>query len=226
MSTIEIHHSESKGKNGLAYVIDTERCLFRPDGAAYPHLAPLSEVVLLGKVREPLDATTAFRTAICLAARDAYAAMPTHAGRIDRAIDIALAGDVVLHEDGSASVLSSTDRAVLYTVSGTACTCPDHTRPGVIACKHRLAKRLYTRAVTMSKTLLQEALDMPQDPTPAAAPEAIGTKILADLTVIINGCSVVLTLEDTSDVRLAQRLEALTRQYSAKANKPGKSIGK
>jgi hypothetical protein len=227
MSSIEIHHSESKGKNGLAYVIDAERCVFAATGAAYPHFAPLSDVVLLGKMTAPMDATTAFRTAICLAARDAYAALPRHAIRIDKAINIALTGDVVLHEDGSASVVSCADPGLRYHIVGTKCTCPDAKRTGVVACKHRLARRLYMRAVTVSKTLLEEALDMPETHlTPTQEQSTTGTKIVADLTVIVNGTSIVLTLEDTSDERLMARIEVLSKKYGAKASKPGKSIGK
>jgi hypothetical protein len=75
-------------------------------------------------------------------ARTRYAG---EAARIDRGLVMALNGGVTLHQDGTASVQSSSNAEVVYTVNGH-CDCPDASRAPEGRCKHRWAKCLVKRA--------------------------------------------------------------------------------
>lgn len=74
----------------------------------------------------------------------ALAGLPTETEeRLGRAYGLALAGAVVLNEDGSATVASQSTTGVHYPVNGR-CTCPDARNGapvvrGVPACKHQIA---------------------------------------------------------------------------------------
>jgi hypothetical protein len=76
-------------------------------------------------------------------ARTRYAG---EAQRIDRALVIALNGGVTLHQDGTASVQSSSDAEVVYHVAHGTCDCPDFERAPAGRCKHRYSVCLVKKA--------------------------------------------------------------------------------
>jgi hypothetical protein len=80
-------------------------------------------------------------------ARATYA--PAHHPRIQRGLEIALAGGVDLLPDGTAHVQSQTAPEARYLVNGR-CPCPDQAAPQEV-CKHRWAKLLTKAALNVQK---------------------------------------------------------------------------
>jgi hypothetical protein len=84
--------------------------------------------------------------AVMTVATRAKATLPQCAARIDRAVKLALAGDVKLLEDGTALVLSQSNGHTIYQVVSDTCDCPDVAQAPSGLCKHRLAVAIATRA--------------------------------------------------------------------------------
>jgi|RhiMetdeSRZDD1v2_1073273.scaffolds.fasta_scaffold4052632_2 hypothetical protein len=59
-----------------------------------------------------------FRQAVAAVAAKAHEKLPEHAGRIDSAVKLVLAGDVELLPDGTATVASRSDASRTYTRLG------------------------------------------------------------------------------------------------------------
>jgi hypothetical protein len=108
-----------------------------------------------------------FRTTLETLAAQAKANLPENAGRIDAAVALVLAGDVVLQPDGMALVGSASQPMTTYSVNGT-CACPDFARAPQAWCKHRIARALQLRT---ERTLQgAEASSSSQDaPSPGQA---------------------------------------------------------
>jgi hypothetical protein len=103
-------------------------------------------------VHEPTT-TVNFDTALRSAANRARATQrPVHHPRIQRGLEIALAGGVDLLPDGTAMVQSQTRPGETYHVNGR-CPCPDHDAPQAV-CKHRWAKLLTKAALNVQKRTL------------------------------------------------------------------------
>jgi Ribonuclease G/E len=69
-------------------------------------------------------------------------------GRLERGLELALAGAVMLSE-GGALIKSQKDDNATYTINGQPCTCPDSRAPivgGRKACKHQIAAWLVMKA--------------------------------------------------------------------------------
>jgi hypothetical protein len=105
---------------------------------------PPSTVESLATLRQALQRDTALRQ-MADRARTRYAG---EAARIDRGLVIALNGGVTLHPDGTASVQSSSNAEVVYTVNGQ-CDCPDAARAPEGRCKHAFAKALVKKATAL-----------------------------------------------------------------------------
>jgi hypothetical protein len=141
---------------------------------------------------EPL-VRRAFREAVAEVAERAKAALPVAVnGRIDKAVQIVLAGDVVpCEQDGRFFVGSQSDPGIQHVVAGT-CDCKDSDRPELEGwCKHKIASALWTRATALSKQRLQAALEPPAAPAPL--PEAPAS---CNVYVEVRGRKVQVTLRD------------------------------
>jgi len=92
-----------------------------------------------------------------LAAR-ARAALPlTVNSRIEKAVRLVQADSVVLHDDGTATVVSESDGITPYRVVGKSCACPDYTFQAPQGwCAHRIAVAIVQRPTT-------QAQDVPSD---------------------------------------------------------------
>lgn len=93
------------------------------------------------------DHTIQFDTQLRTLAAQATTRYPNEQARIDKALLLALNGQVTLHADGTATVQSSSDVEVCYTVAHGQCTCADATRAPLF-CKHRMAVCLVKKART------------------------------------------------------------------------------
>lgn len=94
-------------------------------------------------VRQDTTADHLTTLALCQAYRLAKAVYP-ETERMRNGLRLALAGQVVLHENGTATVHSQYGTTT-YTVNGT-CSCPDAAKAPKGQCKHRWAKALSRKA--------------------------------------------------------------------------------
>jgi hypothetical protein len=93
------------------------------------------------------SSTVQFDTALRVMADRARTRYAGEAARIDRALVIALNGGVTLHQDGTASVQSSSDAEVVYHVAHGTCDCPDFERAPEGRCKHVWARCFVRKAL-------------------------------------------------------------------------------
>ena len=80
-----------------------------------------------------------FRETLATLATKTQAKLPTLNGRVEKACRLVLAGDVELHEDGTALVNSLTDPTRAYQLAQGVCQCRDWGQAPEHLCCHRLA---------------------------------------------------------------------------------------
>jgi hypothetical protein len=68
----------------------------------------------------------AFRAMLATLAEKTKTKIPELNGRVEKAVRLALAGDVELHDNGSATVYSSSDPTRRYEIIEGTCTCRDY----------------------------------------------------------------------------------------------------
>jgi hypothetical protein len=152
-----------------------------------------------------------FRETVAAVAEKARARLPQAVnGRIESAAKLVLLEDVTPQEDGSILVGSSTDPLKAYRLIGTTCECQDFTRGQAPDgwCQHRIAAGIAKR--------VQELL--PQAPAPEGIskaetlplPEAPAS---VNVHIAISGRDCQLTLRDSDEDRLLQRLAVVLQQY-------------
>ena len=96
----------------------------------------------------------------------AEALRPQHESeRLAKALALAQDGNVVLEDDGSATVQGSGTQP--YTVQGGLCDCPDAKKRGV-PCKHALAVQIHQQAAAL---LMPSTSTAPQQAVPPQAPQ-------------------------------------------------------
>jgi hypothetical protein len=168
-------------------------------------------------------ARAAWRTAVAEIAAKAKETLPECNGRVDSAVKIVLAGDVELQADGTARVASQSNGTTKYFVVNGECSCPDFAKAPSNWCKHRIAagiaKRVTARLRAQWDTAANGQADTPsQPPTPQASP-AVPTSPLPEAPASINvhlelsGRQVQLTLRDSDESRLLQRLDAVLQRF-------------
>lgn len=78
----------------------------------------------------------AFRAAVDQIAARAKATLPESSGRIDRAVQLVLSGDVELLPDGHARVASQCQGTTVYHLANGSCDCRDYEHAPAHWCKH------------------------------------------------------------------------------------------
>ena len=160
--------------------------------------------------------------------------------RLSCAVSLVKDGRVFQTSDGTWQVDSSSTQGLTYSVNGT-CNCDDHHFNKPRWCKHQLAMLLSQRVLTLmhqpsTAPVVPEMIEPwadndleppppPVEPAPAqkpgqraqvsghpALPEAPAS---ANCHLTIAGRQVQLTLRDTDEVRLLERLQAVLQQYPA-----------
>jgi hypothetical protein len=116
----------------------------------------------------------AFRAAVGEVAANAKTVLPACASRIDKAVQIVLAGDVELLPDGHARVASQCQGTLVYRLVNGTCDCPDFSRAPSSWCKHRIAAGIQKRA--------QQAV-----PASSTAPHQSAAAIPATFITTIHG---------------------------------------
>lgn len=131
-------------------------------------------------------------------------------GRLEKAVTLVLQGAVEPQPDGIVVVFSATDATRRYVLQGHTCTFQDFERGQAPEgwCCHRIAAGIHKR---VGEVLPQAPPVEPEPaPTPQALPEAPAS---ANCHIILEGRQVQVTLRDTDETRLLQRLAALLKQY-------------
>jgi hypothetical protein len=154
-----------------------------------------------------------FREAVADVAARAKERLPQAVnGRVESAVKLVLAHDVTPEADGSITVGSSTDPLKFYRLQGTACECQDFTRGQAPEgrCQHRIAAGIHKRVQEMlgqaGETAPVTTTDAPRSPLPEAPASA-------NCHLMLEGRQIQLTLRDTDEARLLERLQAVLAQY-------------
>jgi hypothetical protein len=151
----------------------------------------------------------AFREMLATLAAKTLTKIPALNGRVEKAVKLALAGDVELHDDGTATVYSSSDPTRRYEIRQGTCTCRDYEQAPEKLCQHRLSAGLVRKAHELLPPALTPDVGTSPDTTPL--PEA---PCSANCHIMLEGRQVQLTLRDTDEARLLQRLQTVLQQYS------------
>src|SRR5947208_8682350 len=101
-------------------------------------------------------ARTAFRQAVETIADKARTALPELNGRVERAVQIILNGDLSIAPDGQGTIASQSNGNGAYNVGkGDTCSCKDHPKAPKFLCKHLLSYHIYRKAVALAKQRLE-----------------------------------------------------------------------
>src|SRR5262249_31430957 len=130
-------------------------------------------------------------------------------GRVDSGVKLVLGGDVELLPDGTARVASQSNGTTEYHVVNGHCDCRDYEKAPHHLCKHRLSAAIARRAQDLTRATLG-APPATTQPTPAPLPEAPAS---VNLHLEIGGRQVQLTLRDSDEERLLQRLDAVLQRF-------------
>ena len=190
------------------------------------------------------DARTAFRATVAEVAARAKAKLPEAVnGRIESAVKLVLSHDVVFHADGTVEVGSASDPMKTYTLAGHACDCQDFAygkAPGGW-CQHRLAAAIAKRVGELLAAPVPVEPDVVPEAFPDNAPEPVGPPVetppapaspavppglpeapaSVNVRLTIDGRDCQLTLRDSDEGRLLERLCAVLAQYPAPASPQG-----
>jgi hypothetical protein len=159
-----------------------------------------------------MGATTArqqYREVLAGLAQKAKEKLPLSVnGRLESAVQLVLLDDVTVRDDGSITVGSCTDPSKTYTLEGQTCTCEDfqHGRSPGGWCKHRIAAGLHKR---LHQVLAAAAPQEPRPHTSSPLPEAPAS---VNVRVLIDGFETQVTLRDTDEGRLLERLHAVLQR--------------
>jgi hypothetical protein len=137
-----------------------------------------------------------------------------------KAVQLVLAGDVELLDDGKAKVASQSNGTTRYFIVIGACECPDFVRAPQGFCKHRVAYGIAKRAHALAKATLEAMVgETPADETPAppTLPEAPAS---ANVYVEIAGRKVQITLRDADEQHLLTRMTAILEQFPVTEEAP------
>ena len=134
--------------------------------------------------------------------------MPQCNGRVEKAVQIVLNGDVELLPDGKAKVASQSNGSISYFIVNGTCECKDYPKAPSGWCKHRLAYGLYKRAFALVKSKVDHS--EPTETHQAVLPEAPAS---VNVRLMLGGREVQITLRDTNEHLLLERLEKLLQRF-------------
>jgi hypothetical protein len=161
-----------------------------------------------------------WREAVAAIAEKARNKLPECSGRVDSAVKIVLAGDVELLPDGTAKVASQSNGTTAYHVVNGHCDCRDYEKAPHNFCKHRLAAAITRRAQELIKAQLVDTngqAPVQSQPAQPDAPMAPLPEAPASVNVHLElaGRQVQLTLRDSDEGHLLQRLEVILQRFPA-----------
>ena len=156
-----------------------------------------------------------FREVLAGLASKTLTKIPTLNGRVAKACKLVLGGDVALAADGTAQVGSLTDPRRTYLVGHGACDCQDYAPAPEHLCAHRLSVGFLRKVQELLPAAPMETPAPVEAPgaapvAPAALPEAPAS---VNCHIMLEGRQGQITLRDTDEQRLLERLAAVLRQY-------------
>jgi hypothetical protein len=151
-------------------------------------------------------ARQAWREAVATVSAKAKAQLPEANGRVEKAEQLVLNGDVELMADGKARVASQRNGQTTYHIANGTCDCPDFPRAPYGQCKHKIARGIFLRATALVRAKV--------DAITPALPEAPAS---ANVRLVIDGREVQVTLRDTSEGHLMTRMARLLKAYPTPA---------
>jgi hypothetical protein len=163
-----------------------------------------------------------FRALVADVAAKAKAQLPQAVnGRVEAAVKLVLAHDVVFLDDGTVEVGSASNPLKTYTLAGPACDCQDFSYGKAPEgwCAHRIAAGIAKRVGELLATQEPQEPTSPAQPTvdtsvtpgtPQALPEAPAS---ANCHITVAGRQVQLTLRDTDESRLLARLQTVLERF-------------
>jgi hypothetical protein len=167
------------------------------------------------------DVRQVWREAVADVADRAAHSLPTSNGRIAKAMEMVIAGDVELLDDGRAKVASQSNGKVTYHVVNGSCDYKDFPRAPEGFCKHRLAYGIHKRALALAKERLaahdQASAPAPvvdQAPSTPALPEA---PVSITLKATLNGHEVLVTLRRTDFASVKAQVEQASQWLSTQS---------
>jgi hypothetical protein len=152
-------------------------------------------------------ARQAWREAVATVSARAKAVLPEANGRVEKAEQLVLSGDVELMADGKARVASQSSGQTTYHITNGTCDCPDFPRAPHGQCKHKIARGIFLRA--------QARVRAKMDQVTPALPEAPAS---ANVRLVMDGREVQVTLRDTSEEHLMARMARLLKAYPTPAH--------
>jgi len=162
----------------------------------------------------------AWREAVAEIAAKAHEKLPECAGRINAAVKIVLAGDVVLQTDGTAKVASQSNGQTVFHVANGVCSCQDFAKAPHCFCTHRLAVAITRRAQELIKAKVDAAISGGQ-PTPAQpnAPTAPLPEVPVSITLkaTLHGHEVMVTLRGVDFASVKAQVEQASQWLSVQA---------
>src|SRR5262249_14909172 len=162
----------------------------------------------MASIAESDDTRKVWREVVAEIAEKAQATLPQCNGRIEKAVQIVLNGDVELLPDGKAKVASQSNASTSYFIVNGTCECKDYTKAPSGWCKHRLAYGMYKRASASfkAKAAQFESTETHQSVLPEA-PASVNVRLT------LGGREVQFTLRDTDENHLLERLEKLLQRF-------------
>jgi hypothetical protein len=143
-----------------------------------------------------------YREVLAALAQKTEAKIPALNGRISKAMKLVLAGDVALHEDGSATVASLSQPSVTYRLRNGECQCKDYAQAPEHLCSHRLAVGFARKVNAL----------LPPEPQSAPVQDLPEARASLNLRAQIGPFEVQITLRDSHENVLMERLQALLQR--------------
>jgi hypothetical protein len=151
-----------------------------------------------------------WREAVSEITEKAKATLPQCNGRIDKALQIVLNGDVELLPEGKAKVASQSNGSTSYFLVNGTCECKDFAKAPSGWCKHRLAYGMYKRASALVKSKVAHSEHTETHRCKTPLPEAPAS---VNVRLALGGREVQITLRDTNEQHLLERLEKLLQRF-------------
>ena len=185
----------------------------------------------------PHATRAAFRATIAEVAARAKERLPEAVnGRIESAVKLVLAHDVLFLEDGTVEVGSASDPLKTYTLAGHACDCQDFAYGQAPDgwCQHRIAAGIAKRVGELLPALPVEpwpdndpedgpAPAVETEPMPAPTRERAGMRL--ETQVMIDGRPVKVAVWGPDDADVQARLQAVLAAHPAPASPPASAQG-
>jgi hypothetical protein len=157
---------------------------------------------------------THYREVLATLAQRTKAKIPALNGRVEKALKLALLGDVEVHDDDRATVYSSSDPTKRYELSEGTCTCRDWEQAPEHLCAHRLSAGFVRKAQHMLAESIRAADTAADTMAPAPLPEA---PVSITLKATLHGHQVLVTLRGTDFASVKVQVEQASVWLRAQA---------